>query len=153
MMNAKEHKINIQLNPDNIDSPASEKYRTILTNNLNRVFGEYLKKRDKYACQLSGAMRNVDVYPYFIDVPCLKYNEDNYHMMLKRVGDAHVEHKSMQYNKYMVEKYGWDKLNAMCGGVNKVLKISEILKLTEIYTSKIKALGDVTRWEKPQSQS
>jgi hypothetical protein len=142
MVNAKEYIINVKLNPDNLDDVSHEKYRKLLTNNLSRVFEEYLKKRDKYTCQITGAKRNVDIYEFTKNAI---YDERNYHMLLNRLGRGYIEHTSIDYMQYMVGAYGWEALDDMAEN-KKPLLISEILKLTEMYSKKLKELGEVTRW-------
>jgi len=151
MLNEKEHKINIQLNPDNIDSPASEKYRTILTNNLRKVFRQYIQKRDEYACQITGAKRNVSIYNFFLECPVLEFDERNHHVLLNRIGEGHLNHSSLEYTEYMISVYGWEVLTNMLRTLatgSRILKISQILDYTRIYTEKLKELGDITRWPK-----
>jgi len=121
--------------------------RAQLFRQLDYVYELYIKKRDGYACVLTGSKRNVSLFRLInTDNFVAKYDVNNGCIMLNRELERYEFNPTYIWS-YFMDKLGWDYI-ANLGATrhrqvsNKMLldKIQEIVDLTD-------PIRDRERWD------
>lgn len=123
------------------------KSKKLLLQHLDNVFSLYIKKRDNYACVISGDKRNIELY-HFInsDNFYIKYNTCNSFMLSKKLSAEFIKNP-VPVLQYVCRLYGMDYFVTLSKTRNRIptdcqiiTRINEIVKLTD-------PIRDRRRWD------
>ena len=124
---------------------------TTLRNKLDKVFNEYIRKRDG-KCILTESKEKLVCSHYYGKkaAPNLRWNEDNAHAMSMASHWRHHHGMEAEYALWMFCNYGLDFMGLLSSLA--VIKVSysreEYLRLIEFYSKKLKELSDKNKVKK-----
>jgi hypothetical protein len=119
--------------------------KKLLEQQLDMVFANYIKKRDKYTCILTGGQRNTNVSHLFgkSEYPNVRWNELNAHCMVKSAHTHYHESNPFFYIDWFVEKYGQEALDDLKATAYKrahIYTVGELIELTRQFVHKTQEL-------------
>lgn len=127
---------------DTLIGPDKKKY---LEDQLDKVFNNYIMKRDKYTCVISSGQRNTNVSHLLgkSEYPNVRWDEHNAHCMVKSVHIHYHESNPFEYIDWFIDTYGQDALNKLKEKAYArvhVYTVGEIIDLTNQFVRKTQAL-------------
>ena len=128
-----------------IDSLVGNDKLELLKQQLDIVFANYIRKRDKYTCVISGAQREITISHLFgkAEYPNVRWNEYNVHCMSKELHKKYHEADPFVYIDWFIDQYGDEALRALQTQAYKrthVYTVGELIELTRQYVQKTQEL-------------
>ena len=122
-----------------------EDKRTMLMNNLDTVFAEYIRKRDGYACVLTGEQRNLSIHHVLgqAEYPNTRWDEHNAFVLANRLHRQYHEANPFLFMDWYVEKFGlieFVELRKRAEGRIHIYSVQELIEITNQYVKKTQTL-------------
>ena len=127
---------------------ALEHKREVLERNLDKVFAEYIRKRDKRCCVITGSMRRLTISHIFsqTDYPNTRWDEQNAVLMSVEAHRQYHESNPLVLLDWYVKTHGEEQLRAVqkrAESSRHHYGIQELIELTNQYVRKTQSLPAV----------
>lgn len=121
--------------------------RQTLLKQLDFVFVEYLKKRDGYACVITGAKRNLAVHRMVnSDQLCIRYDPNNAFLVLRKLSDGFNSNPA-PILRYYLSRYSLDYMDEVAGRKDKDVTDDVLCELIHKFVALTDPIRDRRRWD------
>ena len=125
-----------------------EDYRAKLERNLDTVFSNYIRKRDRYSCVQTGEQRCISISHVLSQTKYknTRWDERNAFVLANRLHKEYHEADPYLFMDWYIEKYGKEQFDALREEAYKPTKyrsIQELIEMTNQLVKKTLALPSV----------